>query len=94
VVDLNAAKKQGVDEHREYVASITDICTLAAAPERVGAYVRAGTPVDQVRKELLDMRAAAPAAPVMPQHPLAPQTPPATAWAKITDKINARLNRT
>lgn len=94
VIDLNAAKKQGLDEHRAYVASITDLCTLAATPERVGAYVRAGTPVEQVRKELLDMRAAAPKPEVMPHHPLAPQTPPASAWAKITDKINARLNRT
>jgi len=88
VVDLNAAKQQGVDEHRRYVTDVTDLCTLARAPERVGAYVRANTPVEQVRKELLAMQTAEPA--VMPHHPLAPQTPPAAAWAKITDKINAR----
>ena len=73
VVDLGAAKTEGIEEHKAYVSSITDLCALAGTPERVGTYVRAGTPVDQVRKELLDMRAAAS---VMPQHPLVPKPEP------------------
>jgi ATP-dependent protease ClpP protease subunit len=96
VVDLNAAKQTGIDEHKAYVSSVTDLCMLANAADRVGPYVRAGTPVDQVRKELLELRAAA--ADVLPQHPLAvhakPAAPPAEAWAKITEKLNARAKRT
>jgi len=91
VVDLNAARQQGIDQHRQYVTDVTDLCTLAQAPERVGAYVRANTPVEQVRKELLAVRAGDPA--VMPHHPLAPQAPPASAWGKITDKLNARSTK-
>src|SRR5580765_2029028 len=91
LINLNAAKKTGAAEHKQYVNSITDLCALARAPERVGAYVRAGTPVEQVRKELL-ARADEPS--VMPQHPLLPPAQvAATAWSKITDKINARLRK-
>jgi ATP-dependent Clp endopeptidase proteolytic subunit ClpP len=88
VVDIGTAKAQGIAEHQAYVASITDLCTLAAAPERVGPYVRANIPVEQVRKELLALRADEPA--VMPHHPLAEKVPVAKSWDKITDKINAR----
>ena len=92
VITLDAAKKQGIEEHQQYVASVTDLCTLAKTPERVGGYVRANTPVDQVRKELLTMRAQEPT--IMPQHPLVPpQQATASAWTKITDKINARRNK-
>ena len=92
VVPLKAAKQQGIDEHKAYVTAVTDLCRLAGAAERVGDYVRAGTPVDEVRKELLAARAAAD---VMPQHPLAsgPQAMPAVAWGKITDKLNARFKK-
>jgi ATP-dependent Clp endopeptidase proteolytic subunit ClpP len=90
VITLDAAKKQGIEEHRKYVATVTDLCTLAAAPERVGGYVRANTPVDQVRKELLEMRTAQT---VMPHHPLVPPAAQASAWEKITDKINARFKK-
>jgi ATP-dependent protease ClpP protease subunit len=89
VVDISTAKAQGIEEHRAYVASITDLCTLARAPERVGAYVRANTPVEQVRTELLTRAAEDP--PVMGHHPILPKTQAvATEWGKITDKINAR----
>jgi ATP-dependent Clp protease protease subunit len=92
VITLDAAKQQGVEEHRAYVASVTDLCTLAAAPERVGAYVRTNTPLDQVRKELLAKRAEEPV--VMPHHPLVPPAQAAaSSWSKITDKINARLKK-
>ena len=92
VVTLDAAKKQGIEEHRTYVSSVTDLCTLAKTPERVGGYVRANTPVDQVRKELLTMRAQEPV--IMPHHPLVPAAQvSSTAWGKITDKINARLKK-
>ena len=92
IVNLDTAKKQGIEEHREYVASVTDLCTLAQMPERVGGYVRAATPIEQVRKELLEVRAQQP---LMPHHPLVPPAPTASAsaWGKITDKINARLNK-
>ena len=76
---------------RAYVAAVTDLCMLAAVPERLGAYLKANTPVDQVRKELLAARATK--ADVVSQHPLAAHSvsnPPANAWAKITDKLNAK----
>jgi ATP-dependent Clp endopeptidase proteolytic subunit ClpP len=86
--------KNDADAVRAHMIAVTDLCTLAAVPERVGAYLKANTPVEDVRKELLAMRASAPA--VMPQHPLAAldtKNPPATAWEKITDKINARAKK-
>ena len=89
VINLDAAKKEGVEEHKQYVATVTDLCTLARTPERVGAYVRAGTSVEQVRKELLAHAAEEPV--IMPHHPLiAPTQASAGMWSKITDKINAR----
>lgn len=92
VITLDAAKKQGIEEHQSYVASVTDLCTLAKTPERVGGYVRANTPIEQVRKELLQMRAEEPT--IMPHHPLVPAAQvSSTAWGKITDKINARLKK-
>ena len=90
VVDLNKAKQQGIDEHKAYVAAVTDLCTLASKSDRVGNYVRAGTSVDEVRKDLLAIRAAAD---VLPQHPLVEKAAPATEWGKITDKLNARLKK-
>jgi ATP-dependent Clp protease, protease subunit len=92
VIDIKTAKAQGIAEHQAYVASVTDLCTLARAPERVGGYVRANTPVEQVRKELLAAAAAEPV--IMPQHPMVPTANAAAAsWAKITDKINARMKK-
>jgi ATP-dependent protease ClpP protease subunit len=89
VVNLRTAKQTGAAEHKAYVNDVTDLCTLARAPERVGAYVRANTPVEQVRKELLELRAADP--PILPHHPLAdPAKATATVWGRITDKLNAR----
>jgi len=92
VVDLKTAKAQGIKEHQAYVSQITDLCTLARAQERVGAYVRANTSVDQVRKELLALQAGEPA--LMSQHPMGSTSRAADAkasWGKITDKLNARL---
>jgi ATP-dependent Clp protease, protease subunit len=95
VVDLNAARQKGIDEHKAYVSAITDLCILASAAEKVGAYVRTGTPVDVVRKELLEIRAAAD---VLPHHPLAVHAEPKAAsakteWGKITDKLNERRKK-
>jgi ATP-dependent protease ClpP protease subunit len=90
---VTLAKQQGIEEHRAYVSSVTDLCTLANAADRVGGYVRANTPVDQVRKELLTMRAADP--PVTPHHPMLPGKEAVTTsmWDKVTDKINARFKK-
>jgi ATP-dependent Clp protease, protease subunit len=91
LISLNA-KQSGVAEHKAYVEQITDLCALARVPERVGAYVRAETTVEQVRKELLAMRAEEP--PIIGQHPLIePQKAPANAWSRITDKLNAKFQK-
>ena len=87
VIDL---KKEGIEEHKAYVSQVTDLCTLANAPEKVGSYVRAGTTVDQVRKELLEVRAKAD---VIPHHPLLPKQSDGVTWGKITDKLNARTKK-
>jgi ATP-dependent Clp endopeptidase proteolytic subunit ClpP len=90
--DAAAAKQQGIAEHQAYVGAVSDLCTLAGAPELVGGYVRANATVEQVRKELLARRSTQ--TDVLPHHPLAAHaggpTAPASAWTKITDKINAR----
>lgn len=92
VINLKTAKQSGAAEHKAYVSDITDLCTLARAPERVGDFVRAGTSVADARKELLAQRAAEP--PILPHHPLIESTKATTTmWGKITDKLNARFTR-
>jgi ATP-dependent Clp protease, protease subunit len=91
IIDITTkAKASGIEEHQSYVAAVTDLCTLARAPERVGPYVRANVPVEQVRKELLAIRAEDPV--ILPHHPLGQQATPAASWDKITAKINARTH--
>ena len=87
VVDLNAARQQGIEDHRAYVTAVTDLCTLARAPERIAAFIRANATVEQVRKDLL---AGVAENPVLSQHPLRTKLVPAAAWGKITDELNAR----
>jgi ATP-dependent protease ClpP protease subunit len=88
VVNLNAAKQQGIEEHQAYVATITDLCALANKPEMVGEYVRKAMKPDDVRKDLLAQRSEPQ---IMPQHPLLDnKNAPTTMWGKITDKLNAR----
>ena len=91
VIDISTAKAQGIAEHQAYVSAVTDLCTLARAPERVGAYVRASTPVEQVRKELLSRAEEDPA--IMPHHPLVERQQTAASWDKITTKLNARAKK-
>ena len=90
VVDL---KQQGIDEHKAYVGAVTDLCTLAGVPDKVGHYVRNATPVDEVRKDLINQRSQD----VRPQHatPNGPagRAAAATSWKAVTDKINARNQR-
>ena len=88
VIDINSSRQQGIEEHKRYVADVTDLCTLAGTPESVGGFVRASTPLARVRKELLYQKATAEKT-VISQHPLAPRDP-ATSWDKVTDKLNAR----
>jgi hypothetical protein len=89
VIDIGKAKKMGMEEHQAYVSDITDLCALAGKLDLVGAYVRAATPVADVRKELLTMRTTEHS--IMPQHPMVdPAKAPASMWGKITDKLNAR----
>ena len=94
IVRLDAAKtEQGIGGHRAYVSSVNHHCTLASMPERVGAFVRANVPVDQVRKDLLAARAAEPV--VMPHHPLLPpqQSTPGLVRQDHLAKISARLKK-
>jgi len=89
VIDIGKAKKMGIEEHQAYVSDITDLCALAGKLDLVGAYVRAATPVADVRKELLTMRTTEHS--IMPQHPMIdPAKAPTSMWGKITDKLNAR----
>ena len=77
------------EEHGGLGMSRTDLCVLAGKPERVGAYVRANIPVEEVRKELLALRITEQQ--VMPHHPMLDTSKAqASMWGKITDKLNAR----
>ena len=81
------------EDLRKYVAAVTDLCTLASASDRIGGYLKANTPVDQVRKELLAAKAGDV---VLSQHPLAAHATAqanASSWGKIIDKINARQKK-
>ena len=88
IVDIGTAKAAGIAEHQAYVASVTDLCVLAHAKDRVGDYVRANTPVEQVRKELLTMRAEEPA--LNSHHGVALKQAVSASWDKVTAKLNAR----
>ena len=93
VVQLNAARNEGVKQHAKYVSDVNDLCVLASLPDRAIAYIKANKTLDQVREDLMKARTAGPD--ILPQHPLAsngtgPQAA-ATGWKKIADKLNARL---
>ena len=90
VIDISTAKAQGIEEHRCYVASVTELCTLAHAEHRVGAFVQANTPIDQVRKELLAVRATEVVL-AQRQMQVAAAHNTTAAWGKITEKLNARV---
>jgi ATP-dependent Clp endopeptidase proteolytic subunit ClpP len=87
VITLRAARKQGMSDHKKYVEDVTDLCTLAGMPEKVGSYVRNETPLKTVRKELLVARSSA--APIMPHNPLLTKST-TSAWDKVVAKLNAR----
>jgi ATP-dependent protease ClpP protease subunit len=92
IVDLDAAKQQGIAEHKKYVTRVTELCTLANAHDQIARYVRASTAIEQVRTELLD-RASEAARLVQSQHKMATQAT-AAMWGKVTDKLNARVKQT
>jgi ATP-dependent Clp protease, protease subunit len=91
VITLRAAREQGITDHKQYVESVTDLCTLGGMPEKVGGYIRNETPIKQIRKELLEARAKT--APIMPHNPLLESGSAKAAvssWDKIVDRLNAR----
>lgn len=58
VVDLNAARAEGEARAIAYVQEMTNLCTLAGAPEKAAAFIAAKTSVADASKALLAARAA------------------------------------
>ena len=77
----------------EYIRAVTELCTLASALDKVGAFLLSEKPIEDIRKELLALRASG--TEILPQHPIAAThaQKPAVAWDKITSKLNARSAR-
>jgi hypothetical protein len=59
VVKFDDAKKQGRTEALAYVNEVQQLCALAGSPDKAQAFIASEKPVADVRKELLDLRAAA-----------------------------------
>ena len=59
VAELDAARAEGRTSALAYVDEVNEICALAGAPHRAAAFVKQGTAVADVRKQLLEERAAA-----------------------------------
>lgn len=59
VVNLSEARAEGEAAAYERVREITELCTIAGAPELAHDFITKRTPVAEVRKALLDQRASA-----------------------------------
>ena len=61
--DLNTeiakAKTAAMDETLAYVGEVTELCQLAGAPAKAMEFITKATPVAEVRKALLNAKAAA-----------------------------------
>jgi ATP-dependent Clp protease protease subunit len=90
VVQLNAARNEGMKAHAKYVADVTDLCTLAGRPDLTLGYIKDSMSVERVRADLIKTRAEGDPN-LVHQHPMATGNAHKGAWKGITDKLNARV---
>lgn len=92
-VDMSTLKEEAKREALAYVAEVTELCQLAAMPEKAMAFITKAVPVAEVRKTLLNARATqADASAIIGQIPA--NTNPTNAEAKIdTAAIYAARNQ-
>jgi ATP-dependent Clp endopeptidase proteolytic subunit ClpP len=57
------AKAAAAAEMKAYVAEVTDLCALAGVPQKAGELIASGKPVAEIRRTLIDAKAARPAEP-------------------------------
>jgi ATP-dependent protease ClpP protease subunit len=68
-----------------YAREVVELCTLAGLANRAAGFIRNETPVEQVRKQLLEARAGIDAETHIDcgHSPAVVRTPPADAWARV-----------
>lgn len=93
VIDMPALKEEAKREALAYVTEVTELCQLAAMPDKAMAFIAKAVPIAEVRKALLDARAAqADASAIVGQIPAS--TSPTNAETKIdTAAIYAARNQ-
>lgn len=57
VVELDTARTTARTEALAYARTVTELCQLAGLPDRATAFIEADTPLDEVRKQLVDAKA-------------------------------------
>lgn len=54
VVDINSARSEGAAAEAAYALEVTELCALGRQPERAAEFLRAKTPIADIRKALLN----------------------------------------
>ncbi len=94
VVSIEEARQGGAAAERARASEIADLCRLASMPEHALGFIEAGTPIPEVRRALLEARAAASASPgeIDGHPPAAPGSGRKIDTAAIYRKWNAMQN--
>lgn len=58
VVDINSARSEGAAAEAAYALEVAELCALGRQPERAAEFLRAKTPIADIRKALLNDQAA------------------------------------
>lgn len=99
VVNLRTENPMADVDTKKFVKEVSDLCMLAGKPELISGYINADKPkaIDEIRKELLDARAADMDnfVEIVGQHPLVERmqaekdpTLIKAAWQRSVDRIN------
>ena len=87
VVDIDTARTTARSEALAYARSVTELCQLAGAPARATAFIEAETSLDDVRKQLIDARAADPTT----MSAINPTPPPKQSRFSLADNMRGRF---
>lgn len=89
VVDIDTARVTARTEALAYARTVTELCQLAGLPDRATAFIEADTSVDEVRRQLIDAKAANPAT-ASTMNPTPPAKP---ARFSLADNMRGRFSR-